>query len=215
MPESTGNVGAADPAGSDSAKGRIQRLSTRAREGFAQLFRRSAKSARDAAFRVLEDRGAAEDVVQDVFRRAMAGKHASTPERFNESYIVRAARNEAISKLRLRSHGPGVPLALDTIEGIPDPAPSPEAIAARVEERDILRHAIAELPPRCREVASLIAFEELTRSEVAERLGISLKAVEWQITKAYARLVSINIGNARSKTKQNGLGGGGGNVRLI
>jgi len=43
----------------------------------------------------------------------------------------------------------------------------------------MLAHAIADLPPRCRAVMSLIVFDGLTHPEVAERLGI-VAAVEKQ-----------------------------------
>ena len=51
-----------------------------------------------------------------------------------------------------------------------------------------LREAIDKLPERCREVFMLSKMEELSNKEIAERLGISVKTVEVQMTKALSRL---------------------------
>ena len=54
-------------------------------------------------------------------------------------------------------------------------------------EKQICR-AIDSLPERCREVFMLSKMEELSNKEIAERLGISVKTVEVQMTKALSRL---------------------------
>ena len=51
-----------------------------------------------------------------------------------------------------------------------------------------LREAIDKLPERCREVFMLSKMEELSNKEIAERLGISVKTVEVQMTKELSRL---------------------------
>ncbi|MFM8488490.1 MAG: sigma-70 family RNA polymerase sigma factor, partial [Bacteroidota bacterium] len=47
-----------------------------------------------------------------------------------------------------------------------------------------LHDAIGKLPERCRAVFALSRFEDLSHKEIAERLGISVKTIENQITKA-------------------------------
>jgi RNA polymerase sigma-70 factor (ECF subfamily) len=47
-----------------------------------------------------------------------------------------------------------------------------------------VRAAIAELPPRCREVFELSRVRGLKYSEIAEALGISIKTVETQMGRA-------------------------------
>ena len=48
----------------------------------------------------------------------------------------------------------------------------------------VLDESIATLPERCREVFYLSRFESLSNKKIAERLKISNKTVENQITKA-------------------------------
>ena len=48
--------------------------------------------------------------------------------------------------------------------------------------------AIDMLPAQCKQVFNLSRFEEMKNKEVAEKLGISVKAVEAHITKALKKL---------------------------
>lgn len=50
--------------------------------------------------------------------------------------------------------------------------------------RKALEEAINKLPERCREVFVLSKVEELSNKEIAEKLNISVKTVEVQMTKA-------------------------------
>ncbi|ORE87324.1 ECF sigma factor [Oceanococcus atlanticus] len=48
---------------------------------------------------------------------------------------------------------------------------------------DVLR-AIADLPPRCREVFVLYRFKSLSQAQIAEQLGISRNMVERHVMRA-------------------------------
>ncbi|HAZ03309.1 MAG: hypothetical protein A2W90_21160 [Bacteroidetes bacterium GWF2_42_66] len=56
------------------------------------------------------------------------------------------------------------------------------------ELNDRINIAIQELPPRCRDIFMLCRFEELKYSEIAERLNISVKTVEMQISIALKKI---------------------------
>lgn len=47
---------------------------------------------------------------------------------------------------------------------------------------------IEQLPPQCRKVFELSRFEKMTYKQIAEKLGISIKTVEAQISKALRNL---------------------------
>lgn len=51
-----------------------------------------------------------------------------------------------------------------------------------------LQEAMEQLPDRCREIFKLSKLDELSNKEIAERLGLSVKTVEVQMTKALSRL---------------------------
>ena len=58
-----------------------------------------------------------------------------------------------------------------------------DLLEAQEMEQKILE-ALGELPPKCREVFMLNRFEGLKYAEISERLEISIKTVEAQISKA-------------------------------
>lgn len=66
--------------------------------------------------------------------------------------------------------------------------PEAELVLLGEDINNTLREAIDKLPERCREVFMLSKMEELSNKEIAERLGISVKTVEVQMTKALSRL---------------------------
>lgn len=58
----------------------------------------------------------------------------------------------------------------------------------QTETQRLLRKAIDELPPRCREIFLLSRFDGLHHKEIAERLSISVNTVEGQIAIALHKL---------------------------
>ena len=56
------------------------------------------------------------------------------------------------------------------------------------ELQKVIQDFTGQLPPRCREIFRLSRFEHLTNREIADRLDISEKTVENQITIALRRL---------------------------
>ncbi|MCK3685730.1 RNA polymerase sigma-70 factor [Maribellus sp. YY47] len=52
------------------------------------------------------------------------------------------------------------------------------------ELKAIIENTIAELPPQCKRVFELSRYEMLKNKEIADQLGISVKAVEGQMSKA-------------------------------
>ena len=74
------------------------------------------------------------------------------------------------------------------VEKLPADEPS---IEQRLSDQQVLARIpglILQLPTRCREVYLLNRVEEMSYSEIAAHCGISVKAVEKQITKALAAL---------------------------
>ena len=75
--------------------------------------------------------------------------------------------------------------SLDTVELVSD-TPSPEREISAVQELDLLRSAIDELPPKCRQVFLLSRMRRMTYPQIAVHCGISVKMVEKHISRALA-----------------------------
>ena len=130
------------------------------------------------ALRIVGDADDAEDVVQETFIRAWEAVRDGKEVADFKSYIYMCVRNECISHLRSRKETVGVEQMPETID---------EAIDT--SERDArIWSAIDRLPQRCREVFLLSKRDGLSQEEIASELGIAVKTVKNQMTKAYAEL---------------------------
>ena len=129
------------------------------------------------ALRIVEDVLVAEDVVQTAFEAAWQHVAEITDIK---PYMYRAVRHEALRQAQRMK-------AMDVV---------PESYCEEVTESDVdtserdaaLWQAISDLPERCREVFLMAKRDGMSHAEIADELGISVKTVENQITKAYTRL---------------------------
>lgn len=130
------------------------------------------------ALRIVEDVEAAEDLVQDAFMKAwLAVEGGADIDRFR-NYMYQIVRNECISYLRKQKET----VSLDNV-----PEADEETVDTSVRDARLWQ-AIDKLPERCREVFLLSKRDGLSNEEIANELGISIKTVKNQMTKAFARL---------------------------
>lgn len=131
----------------------------------------------------VKDLEVSEDIIQELFINLYEKNEQIQLTNGIKPYLFKAAYNRSISYLR-KSHP--IPLdgsANDAIEEFRD----------ILEETEFESHVYAEiqkLPDRCREVFMLSRFKDLTNDEIAERLNISKRTVETQISKALKTLRS-------------------------
>ncbi len=136
---------------------------------------------------------AAEDVYQELFLRLRAAI-PSAELRDARSFIYRSAYNLANEQARAmrRREARDAKWIDQTTDLMGGEAVAPERAADEVlaakQRLQAVTQAIAELPPRCREVFTLCRVRGLGHREVAESLGISTKAVEKHITVALKHL---------------------------
>lgn len=128
----------------------------------------------------------ARDVAQEAYVRMLCLEH---PEeiRHPRAFLYRTASNLAVDSLRSRQMRLNYGQSLAIEQQIPSLESSPEAVTDARERLEILRQAIADLPPKCRTVFLLHKFKNLSHAEIAARFGISKNMVEKHIIKAMAR----------------------------
>ena len=166
------------------------------RELLARL-RGGDESAFDAIFRawyaplvrmaegMLRDRAVAEEVVQDVMLELWRRRETLAPDGSPQAYLFQATRNRALNHLRhLRVAERG---ETNAAAELTMPASADRAVAEG-EIESAVRDAIRALPPRCREVFELSRMHGLKYAEIAQTLGVSVKAVEAQMGKALRTL---------------------------
>lgn len=135
--------------------------------------------------RIVPDEDACKDIAQEVFvelwrRREDLDIHTSL-----QAYLRRAAFNRAVNyaKSRVAFEAP------EQLSNLPD-SPWQERDRQQQQEslENALHRAIDKLPEKCRVVFALSRFEHLSHREIALKLGISVKTIENQITKAMKML---------------------------
>lgn len=141
------------------------------------------------------DQSDIEDLVQEVYVRVFEAARKEIPQK-TKPFVFTTARNLLISRVRDRRVVPmEAALDLDAL-GIAIDTPSPDqGLLARDELRH-LREAIETLPPRYRDVVVMRRIEDLSRAEVAQRLGITEATVSAYLTEAMYALADIFYGEA-------------------
>ena len=145
------------------------------RQRIEALYRRHA-SWLTAALRRRFGHEQAEDLSQEAFCRVGAYAQADVqhPRALLMTIATNAAR-EAQRRNRVRAPDAGQELR----------TPQDVAWGAGGQDADLLlKQIIASMPPKLRDVFMLSRFEGLTYPEIARRLNISTKTVEWRMSKA-------------------------------
>jgi RNA polymerase sigma factor (sigma-70 family) len=127
----------------------------------------------------------ANDVAQEAYIRMMQYQN-STAIRSPSSMLFRIAINVANDLGRSeQARRVGQQCNVDDVELAAD-SPSAEREIAGRQELALLRAAIDELPPKCRQVFLLSRVRRMTYPEIAAHCGISVKMVEKHISRALA-----------------------------
>ena len=125
------------------------------------------------------DRNMAEDLAQDTFVKLWENRDRIDKKTL-KSYLYTIASNTAINQLKRNQlkykfqkfHVAGVDRQ------------SPEFLAEMKEYEEILNRVIGDMPDGSREVFLMNRLEDMKYREIAETLGISVKAVEKRMSKA-------------------------------
>jgi len=139
--------------------------------------------------RVLNDRQAAEEVLQDLFLQLWRNAGQFDANRGSlPAWLMVIGRNRAISRLRGRRDRE----VLEEEEGdFAGTFASPQNIedeAARNQMARTVSSALQQLPPEQRQAVELAYFEGMTQSEIASKTGIPLGTVKTRVRTAMQTL---------------------------
>jgi RNA polymerase sigma factor (sigma-70 family) len=147
------------------------------------------------AYRVLGDRGLAEEAAQQAFLKAWRAAASLDEDREMGPWLATIARRVAIDV-----HRSEVRRGADPLESV---APGDPALVSRERSpEDVydvweVRQAVAGLPADEREIVRLQHFEGLTHSEIAERLELAPGTVKSRSFRAHKRLAA-QLGHLRA-----------------
>lgn len=133
-------------------------------------------------FVFVPDNELVEELTANIFIKIWTNKETVNIQTSLEAYLYRSARNQAISYLR--KNKPEV-LPIDDGFELPDSnEQTPEAIYIENELNIEYVRAFQKLPPRAKLAFKLHRFDGLKYAEIAEIMGVTVSAVEKNITHA-------------------------------
>ena len=151
-----------------------------------ELYRQRRTDLVRAAYLLLDDRGAAEEAVQEAFARV----HRASPRLRGTDdlagYLYRTVVNECRSQLRRRSVARRTPVAaLSALTSTVDDGPGHDT---RMADRAVVLAALERLPQRQRECVVLRWYLDLSERDIAEALGVSAGSVKTHLHRGLAAL---------------------------
>jgi RNA polymerase sigma-70 factor (ECF subfamily) len=183
------SVVAGDSRGSVLDRDIVQRMSDGDAEALGALYDRHARSMYSLALRIVRDRAAAEDVLQETF--AQIWRQAA---RFDVNrgsvvgWLLTVTRSRALDRLRrARVSLPTADPELVARE-LPDQAPGVEVELLSAEQAARVREALAALGDDQRVPLELGYYEGLSQSEIAAKLGVPLGTIKTRMRQALRRL---------------------------
>ncbi len=165
--------------------GLLATLREKPSDGLAMLYDRYGRLVFSVALRVTQDRGAAEEITQDVFLRCWRYIDRYRPEQGSLSaWILSIAHNRAIDELRSRrGQEQRRELHTDALLQITHDPGFDEVLV-----RNEVGLALAHLPAAQREVIELSFWSGLSRHEIAEHLQVPLGTIHTRLRLAMEKL---------------------------
>jgi len=133
------------------------------------------------AYRYVQDRQSAEDVVQEVFIKMWSQRSKLRDVENLEAYIRRSTVNASLNYLkkhnRIQYTDDDESLDRAVVESTAD-------IPDAAQRTALVQQAIQSLPDRCRLIFTMSRYDGLSYREIADNLDLSIKTVENQVSKA-------------------------------
>jgi RNA polymerase sigma-70 factor (ECF subfamily) len=154
-------------------------------QAFGVLVERHTERFYRLAYRYLQNKAAAEDMVQDAFLKLWENPALWQPERNSKftTWFYRVVVNLCLDLRKKKG-----PVALDDEMPLIDKREPVDETIMRAQEQKILEKEIAALPERQQTALNLCFDEGLSNQEAAEIMGVKLKALQSLIMRAKTTL---------------------------
>jgi len=168
----------------------VARIAAGDRDAFRELYERYSRPLFSVALRMLHDRGAAEEALQDTFLKLWRHAASFDPAKSTPfAWAFTIVRRTCIDRLRKLSRQPRT----DSLSDPESPLDlvTPETARRTAEHRDDtarLRIALASLPENQRRALDLAIFSNLTHPQIAEKISQPIGSVKTWIRRGLLQL---------------------------
>lgn len=161
----------------------FQRLQNGDEKAFSELFDGYYSALCLFASKYLYDLDLSRSLVQQVFIDLWMKREKISISTSAKSYLYTAVKNRCIDVLRKEKVTTAISETVENFNQTPF-----RNFIEEAELADRINTSINQLPEKCRKIFLLCRFEGLKYSEIAEKLGISVKTVEMQMGIALKKL---------------------------
>jgi len=144
------------------------------------------------AYSYFKDRTTAQEVTQDVFVNLWMKRDSLPPILDLEAYLLRSVKNRIYNQFdKIHSREK---LERNIVPTMTVQTANTEEQIVYADTLEVVNHEIDQLPVMTKTVFRLSRFDRYTNNEIADRLQLSGKAVEYHITRALKKLrLRLNI----------------------
>jgi len=130
----------------------------------------------------ISDKTVIEEMALDIFIYVWENRNTLQIQLSFKAYFFQAARNRCLNALRQEKKT----ISLDELKTDMIDA---EVMSLEYDDLyNLIQEAVLALPEKCKEIFNLSRNENLSNQKIAEKLNISVKTVEGQITKALKKI---------------------------
>ena len=136
--------------------------------------------------KLVDNNEVAEELVSEVFLKIWVNRNVIVISRSPRSYLYTAVRNISFDYLRREKRYTFT--NIENVEGMPCDYFDPQKRSEFKELQESIENAVARLPKQCRQVFQLSRDQGLQYIEIADRLQLSVKTIETQMSRALKSL---------------------------
>ena len=160
----------------------VQNIQPTDEQAFEKLFRAQYPTLCGYARKYVEDIDQAEEIVQEMFFNFWQKKEKVEINISLEAYLFRSVRNACLNYLKHLKIREEYRLATNDEIRKKEQEVHDHVVALELRER--IENVIDQLPPERKKIFKMSRYEEMKYKEIAEKLNLSIKTVEVQMSKA-------------------------------
>jgi len=155
-------------------------------KAFEQVFRELYSPLAGYANKIINDNNKAEEIVQEVFYVIWKNRESITISSSIKSYLYKSVQNSCLQNIQHELVKEKYKTYIININENKQLGPDTEMEVQEIKNE--INRTLADLPERCRDIFNMNRFEGLKYREIADKLMISQKTVEANISKALKHL---------------------------